>query len=274
MSDEENSNNNVGMEQIEKDARTFGWVPLEEFRGGEEKWVDAETFVKRGKEINPILKKNNELLLKKLDEANKRVEEIGKAADEFRTFQKDAAEKRVKEYETQLKELRQAKSEAVTSGDGERVVAIDDAIDEVKEEVAAAKAAIKEQPKEETKTGNTIDPILQNWIDKNEWYVKDKRMAAIANSIAAEIRSENPDLINQPFLDRLSKELKETFPDKFGNKKPGNPVESGSSGTRPGSRGGKTYENLPPEAKAACDRFVKTMPGYTREKYLADYYAE
>ena len=51
-------------EQTQKEARLFGWVPNEEFRGSEDDWVDAEVFVKRGKEINPILRKNYELLMK------------------------------------------------------------------------------------------------------------------------------------------------------------------------------------------------------------------
>lgn len=261
-----------GQAQVEHEAKVFGWVPLEDFRGGEDKWVDAETFVKRGKEINPILKKNNELLLKKLDEANRKVEEVGKVAEEFRTFQKDQTEKRIKEYDTQIASLKAAKVEAVSQGDGERVVAIDDALDVAKEEQAEAKAAVKlEQPKQKEAE---IDPVLQGWIEQNEWYGRDKRLTRNANDIAAEIRAENPGLVNQAFLDRLSEELEETFPEKFGKKKPTSPVEGGSSGTRPGPKGKNTYENLPAEAKAACDRFVKTLPNYTREKYLADYYAE
>ena len=53
--------------QVEKEARTLGWVPQSEYRDGDH-FVDAETFVKRGKEINPILRKNNEILLRKLAE--------------------------------------------------------------------------------------------------------------------------------------------------------------------------------------------------------------
>lgn len=270
MSEEENTNTEIH-DQTEHEARTFGWVSLAEFRGGEEKWVDAETFVKRGKEINPILKKNNELLLKKLDEANRKVEEVGKVADEFRSFQKEQMAAKIAAYDVQIAQLKQAKVEAVSQGDGERVVAIDDAIDVAKEEKAAAKA----QPEPvETKPGNTIDPILQAWIDKNEWYGKDKRLTRNANDIAAEIRAENPNLVNQDFLDKLSEELVDTFPDKFEKKKPASPVEGGASQSRPGARGSKTYDALPPEAKAACDRFCKTIKNYTRDKYLADYYAD
>ena len=258
--------------QVENQAKVFGWVPLDQFRGGEDKWVSAEEFVKRGKEINPILKKNNELLLKKLDEKNKEIEEVKKISMEFREFQKEQTEKRIKEYDVQIASLKAAKVEAVSQGDGERVVAIDDAIDVAKEEKAEAKAAVKlEQPKQKEVE---IDPVLQGWIDQNDWYGKDKRLTRNANDIAAELRAENPSLVNQAFLDRLSEELEETFPEKFGKKKPTSPVEGGSSGTRPSPKGKNTYENLPPDAKAACDRFVKTYKDYTREKYLAEFYAE
>lgn len=67
-----------GNEVLEKEARVFGWVPKEDFRGSEDDWVDADTFVKRGKEINPILRKNNELLMKRLDEKAREIDTIKK----------------------------------------------------------------------------------------------------------------------------------------------------------------------------------------------------
>ncbi len=50
------------LEPIEQEAHNLGWVPLDQWRGDPEKWTDADTFVKRGKEIMPILRKNNEAL--------------------------------------------------------------------------------------------------------------------------------------------------------------------------------------------------------------------
>lgn len=257
--------------QVESEARVFGWVPLEEFRGGEEKWVDADTFVKRGKEINPILKKNNEVLLRKLAEANARVDEIGKAAEEFRVFQKEQNDKRIREYENQLTELKKAKVEAVSSGDGERVVAIDDAIDTIKEERDSAKLVAKEVPKKPETPVVPIDPAVQAWINRNDWYEKDEKKRRIANRIAGQLREENPGLVNQAFLDRLSDDLEESFPKLFGKGKPNSPVESGSNQERPTRKGVHTYENLPEESKKACDRFCKTLKNFTREKYLAEY---
>ena len=31
-------------EEVQKEARMFGWVPRDEFRGSDEEWVDADVF--------------------------------------------------------------------------------------------------------------------------------------------------------------------------------------------------------------------------------------
>jgi len=45
-------------------------------------------FVKRGKEINPILRKNNEKLMQKLNERDAEIADIRKTAEEFKTVPK------------------------------------------------------------------------------------------------------------------------------------------------------------------------------------------
>ena len=257
----------------ESEARAQGWVAKEEFRGSEDDWVDAETFVRRGKEIMPILRKNNEKLLKELGEAKKAAEEAREAAKEFREFQKQQFERKTKELESQLQELKQAKRDAITNGDGDRARAIDDAMDELKEqrleakeELKAAEAKAKEVPQV------TADPALNAWMDKNDWFGKDSRMTGIANGLGVTLRQENPALNGQAFLDKLDAELAEVFPEKFGKKRTPNPMEGTPNGTaRPSvSSGKKTYTNLPAEAKAACDKFVK-QGLMTKEQYVAEY---
>ena len=118
---------------VEEEARAQGWVGKDEFRGSDDDWVDADTFVKRGKEIMPILRKNNEKLLKELGEAKKAAEEARSAALEFKKYQQDISERKIGELQSQIEHLKQAKRDAITTGDGDRVIAIDDAIDEIKE---------------------------------------------------------------------------------------------------------------------------------------------
>ena len=259
--------------QYESEARAQGWVAKEEFRGSESDWVDAETFVRRGKEIMPILRKNNEKLLKELGEARKIAEEARESAKEFREYQKQQFEKKTKDLEGQLEQLKQAKRDAITQGDGDRAIAIDDAMDDLKEQRLEAKEDLKaaeEKAKEVPQI--TQDPILNTWMEKNDWFGKDSRMTGVANGLGVSLRQENPNLNGQAFLDKLDAELQEMFPEKFGKKRTPNPMEGSPNGTaRPSvSSGKKTYNNLPPEAKAACDKFVK-QGLMTKEAYVAEY---
>ena len=259
--------------QFESEARAQGWVAAEEFRGSESDWVDAETFVRRGKEIMPILRKNNEKLLKELGEARKIAEEARESAKEFREYQKQQFEKKTKDLEGQLEQQKQAKRDAITQGDGDRAIAIDDAMDDLKEQRLEAKEDLKaaeEKAKEVPQF--TQDPILNNWMEKNDWFGKDSRMTNIANGVGVTLRQEDPNLAGQAFLDKLDSELQEMFPEKFGKKRTPNPMEGSPNGTaRPSvSSGKKTYNNLPPEAKAACDKFVK-QGLMTKEAYVAEY---
>lgn len=259
--------------EVESEARSQGWVAKEEFRGSEDDWVDAETFVRRGKEIMPILRKNNEKLLKELNEAKKAAEEARQAAREFKEFQKDQFERKSKELETQLEQLKQAKREAINLGEGDRAVAIDDAMDQLKEERLVAKEELK-KAEEAAKAPPQVtqDPLINDWIERNDWFGKDRRLTTLANAIGTDLRQQDPNLMGKAFLDKLDAELAETMPEKFGKKKTPNPMDGSPNGiNRPSaSKGKKSYDNLPSEAKAACDRFV-SQKLMTREQYVAEY---
>ena len=258
---------------FESEARAQGWVGQEEFRGRESDWVDAETFVKRGREILPIVRKNNEKLLKELQEARKIAEEARETAKEFQKFQKEQYERKAKDLENQLSELRAARREAISSGDGERVDQIEEAQDALKQELHEAKEAAKVQPKAPEPEAKP-DTALQAWLDKNDWFGEDVRATGIANGLGEALRKANPTLVGQDFLDKLDAELAEVMPDKFGKKKVANPMDgAGSSTTGRVPKSKQSYESLPGDAKAACDRFVK-QGLMTKEEYVKDYFAE
>lgn len=252
-------------EEIVAEAKQGGWVPLEEFRDSEDRWVDAETFVKRGREINPILRKHNKELQKQLESANANAKEAIEAAKEFKEFQKKQFEKEKSILEAQIKSLKESKKQAVTDGDGDRVVAIEDAIDTLTQEKADL------APPKETKQTEVpkIDPTLQSWLDKNDWYGTDKKKTRQVNALGEGLKEENPSLQGQAFLDALDDEIESVFKTK--RDKPQSGVEGGSTTSRPNKSGKKTYMDLPPDAKAACDRYVKQGLFKTKEEYLAEY---
>jgi len=272
---EENVTSNEIAPEIRQEAESQGWVPKERFRGNEADWVDADTFVKRGREILPILRKNNENLIKDLNSTKEQLKEFREAAEEFKKFQKETYERKAQDYEKRIQEIKESRAQAISDGDGQKVNALDDALDVAKDELKEAKQAVKDADKApiETPASTEIDPGLQQWLDRNTWFGQDKRMTGIVNGIGESLRLEFPLLKGQAFLEKLDEVLAEEFPGKFGGEKksPASRVESGSGrASRGSSSNAQTYDNLPAEAKAACDRFVKQKL-MTREQYVADF---
>lgn len=261
--------------EIEKEARLQGWVPQSEFRGKETDWIDADIFVQRGREINPILRKNNERIQKELDKAKKDLAELRIGVEEFKQFQKESKEKLIAGYETELLTLREQKKLAISNGDGELAVQLDDQMDAIKDAKAASKESMKEDVKEAKEEKAVVNPKIEAWVEDNQWYKTSKVMSTTANAIAEEIRDANPFFTEDQFLKELDKRLEDTFsPEKLGRKtKPRSPVEGASSGSSSSSKGKQSYDSLPPDAKQACDSFLKQGLIKSKEEYVKEYYA-
>ena len=262
--------------QVEKEARIFGWVPKEEFRGSDSDWVDAEVFVKRGKEINPILRKNNELLMKKLDEKAKEIDSIKASVEEFKVFQQESFERKAAEYEVQIAQLKTQKREAIAAGDGDLVVDIDDQIDSLKDAQKEAKAEAKKKAEEPAKTEAQVsipnDPDLQSWLGRNQWFGDDIEMTNVANGLGESVRRQFPHLSGRAFLEKLDEKIVEYFPHKsLGKKAKGSAVDS-TGNVRGGTTSGKkSYDNLPDDARQACDRFIKQGWIKSKQEYVDSY---
>ena len=262
--------------QIEKEARLFGWVPKEEFRGSESDWVDADVFVKRGKEINPILRKNNELLMKKLDEKAKEIDSIKADVETFKKFQKESFERKAAEYEVQIAQLKTKKRDAIAAGDGDLVVDIDDQIDSLKEAQREAKEESKKKPEEPKQTEAQVsvpeDPELQGWLGRNTWFGEDTEMTDVANGLGTAVRRQFPHLTGRAFLDKLDEKIVEYFPHKvLGKKAKGSAVDTTGNVRGGTSSGKKSYDNLPNDAKEACDRFIANGWIKSKQEYVDNY---
>ena len=243
--------------ELEQEAQALGWVPLERFRGDPEKWSDAATFVQRGKDIMPILKANNAKLVGTVDDLTGKVgklesalAEANESMKEFRLYHDETAKR---SYEAALRDLKAQKVEAVKEADGERVVEIDDAITELNSR--APKPLKQETVAPPTQTPPTVHPDYKAWETDNPW-LADKEKQAYAASIAGYIRAMHGDLQGRAFLDKVTEEVGNRF--DLGTAPSPNKVEGG----RPSGRtGGRTYNDLPAEAKQACDRLAAKFVG-------------
>src|SRR5512139_1017613 len=184
--------------QSDAEARLMGWVPEEDFRGPREHWVDSETFLERGRTILPIVKKNNAELTKKLLALEAKDREREATVAEWKTFMKESQERERAEFTRQMAELRAQKKQAISDGDGDAVLAIDDAIDEIKEKQQKQ----KEEPVQQPTAGN--DPAFTAWTAENEWYGVDEDKTAYANGIGPAVKQAHPHLTGKAFLDMVA----------------------------------------------------------------------
>ena len=242
-----------GGDDIEERARSMGWVPEEDFRGDKSRWVDAEKFVERGENELPILRERMRTMQTQLTDTKKLVKRLAK----------QNAEISGREYKRMEAQVQEQKAAAVELGDSE---AFRKAEDQERELEKLKPEEIKVEESEE------LHPDFTAWLDENTWYQNDPTAAAVADSIAQQL-SKTSNLQGRAFFDEVTKKTKKELPHKFQNSRRGAPssVEGAGGGRR--QSGKKSYTDLPPEAKQACDRFVK-QGLMKKEEYVKDFFGE
>lgn len=247
--------------ESETKARRLGWVPKEEFKGNEEQWRDADEFLKRGEEIHGYLKADLERLHTTLSAKDREIAEIKQVMEEFRKFHNETE---TRAYKRAIDDLKREKAEAVRLGDGDKVVEIDDQIDQLKE--------AQNTPKETPKQSQGPNQAFAEWVTDNQWYKPGSELVEIADDIGEILLKKNPTLSGRPFLDAVTKRVKELYPEHFENPNRNTSTVGNSSDGRPpaGNKKKKSYENLPADAKFHCDKFVK-QGLMTREQYVQEY---
>ncbi len=262
---------------IETRARMMGHVPLEEFKGDPEKWIDAETFVKRAETELPIALGTIKTLERKLDRVEKRFTEVTDTLEQFGKYHQTALEretaKSAAEYQRGIEEATAQMRQAAEEGDV-------DAFDKAKAKSdaligEAAKLTEKSEAGPEGDGKPKIDPeINRQWVEDNSWFVKEFKMHKFAKECGDFLAITQPALKQGEQLEEIVKMVKEEFPDYFGNpnRKKTPSVDSGDTAASPGrTTRGKGYNDLPSEARTMCDSFCRDIKGYTKEKYLAQY---
>src|SRR3972149_6385261 len=192
---------------IPNEAKQFGWVPQDDFKGDPEQWRDAATFLQRGKEINGFLRKDLEKIQKTLQQRDHDVQEMRETLNEFREFHNASM---VQAKKTVIDELKKEKVIAIEQGDGEKVLELEDKIEQVKE-AAATKPAL------ENKTPNENDKEFYGWLKENQWYITNQELAPASVEFGAVAQLEDQDLRGRKFLDLVTEKVKEAFPEKVEN---------------------------------------------------------
>lgn len=253
--------------QYRKEALDMGWIPPEKFKGDPERFVTAEEFVEKGRNFIPILRKNNEKLQSQiggikseLDQTKAALNDAIGALKEFKKFHEESSKMA---YERARRELLQQKKEALTEGDFDRSIQIDESINKMDRQMEKAEE-VKPVNKPTDQQQPQLDPVMQQWVKDNaDWYGRDAKKTAYANSIAYKIREENPNAVGLEFLDLVKAEVEEVFGVKEEVQERTSKVDGGRSATRTPTVGGHklTYADLDPAAKKICDRYGEKLVG-------------
>lgn len=225
----------VSAEVIAK-AEKMGWTPKDQFRGDPAKWRPADEFVERGENMLPLVKAQVKRQEREIAELRAGMKELG----EYHSKTEQRA------YEKALNELRQQRAEAIAKGDGAAFDKVDSAIETLKEDIRG---------KTTKQADSGVDPAFEEWLGRNAW-ANDPKLQAYGSAVAEELRANGEKATGTDLLDLVTKQIKKDFPEKFENPRR-NAAPSVEGGAGPRKSGGKSYADLPAEARAACERMAK-----------------
>lgn len=249
---------------VEARARAQGWRPREEFRGDAARWRPADEFLRASETFMPVALERNRTLERKLDSADRKIEELTRTMTEQVEFSRKGEERA---YARARSELIAKRDVAVAHADTETFKQVDREITEL-DKSASPKAEARASPLPKP----TEDPDLTAWVRDNPWFNRDPELKGVAIGLDTAYMQSRPGLDTADRLALVKSEIMRRFSDKFENpnREAATSVSASSSGPRP--RAAKhSYENLPPEAKKACDKFVKQIPGFKVEDYVRDF---
>ncbi len=230
--------------EAEQRASEQGWVPKDQWDESKGRWRSAEDFLDRGE------------LFKKIDEQNKEIKRVKQTLIDQHKHQSKIAEA---EYKRALETLKAQKKEALLEGDADAVIDIDDRIDEVKE---AQRVASQPQPEVQP----VSNPVFESWVERNGWYNQNRAMRAYADAIGVEAASRGMSVTDAlAFVDR---EVRKEFPDKFTN--PNRAKAAAVEGSNAKNTAKETKLELSDDERRVMNRFISTIPGYTKEMYMAE----
>lgn len=266
---------------IEARARAQGWRPKEEFKGDASKWKDAETFVQVADQFMPVAIQQNRTLSDKLHQTTEQLQGVTKQLDEmrqtFNDYREFASRGEKRAYDKALKDLMAQRDVAVQHADVETFKAVDAEIAQLQESGKPVEVKPATEKPAAAAAVPVVVPEITAWIDENPWFNRDTELTEYAKAQDQYIGKTKPGLSWKQRLAMVKERTMKEFPDKFDNPRQegANSVASPSGGAPRRQTNKKSYENLPPEAKAACDKFVrdgaKWAKPFTREEYVANY---
>ena len=224
-----------------------GWNP--DFDGPGKK--DAKTFVEDGEKISGMLKN-------KIGRLEDRIDSMSSTFGEFKQHTDKQIKKEQRAKDSAIHDLEEVKAKAITEGDGIAAVQAEREINTLQAE------DVQQSP------DKAMQDMSHQWVTENPWYSSNNKLGRFADGIADQVIAEG--YTGKAYFSELTRQVKETFPEEFENpnrQKAGSVEEGG--GKQVVDSKAQTWANLPAADKAQANRFIKDIPDFTKEAFLAQY---
>lgn len=268
---------------VEERARRLGWVPKEEFKGDQKRHMSAQEYIDRGEQLLPIMIQRNRTLDDQLGQATKDLRDTKSKLDEalagFSELREFASKAEERAYKRARKELEEKRDAAVAAAD---VPAHAQAIKEIEELDASVTPAPATKPKaeepgakpaaEKTDGAPQLSKAVTDFVAANPWFNRDRVLNAAAIDTLDAVNAETPDMPEADKYAEVARRVKAEFPERFGNPRRAAPAAVRTpSPPADSKKKGRTFDDLPKDAKAAWERFNKLDPKFTKEDYVKHY---
>lgn len=255
----------------EKRARAMGWRPKEEFKGDPDKWVDAAQFADNADKSLPLAKAEARRALERADRLEA---ELRKQQEDIKRFAAFHAKVEEDSYNRAREQLRRELIEARHSFDADKELQVEDQLRALDYEQRTRSTPQQREP--EQPQAPQVDPEVSHWLeDAGKTWGKNPRAVQMSQMVAEEMRKNGEDSTGVAFLEKVKHAMRKEFPQFFEgmtNERRSNPpaVASGT-GTAPRAKG-KTFADLPADAKQACRDFLKR--GFIKDEaqYVKEYF--
>jgi len=227
--------------------------------------VDAVTYILRSKDIQKAMSKHNKDLKENLSA-------VQSSVNALKEHNEKVYQTEVKKLTAEIESLKKERKSAIELADVDKVEELDAQIEAKKNDLAAPKI------NDTSKAGAVENPVYDEWIQDNEWYLEDNDMAQFADSVAQ-------NYVGAP-LPRIyalvRQKVQEVFPEKFAPKNtstttttketvkpigPVSPVDKGSNNK--GASTSFSKADLTPEQVSIMNQFVRGGI-MSEEQYIKD----
>lgn len=258
---EDNEDGGGDPSDVERIAAKMGWAPQDKWRGPEDQWVDAETFLIRGPDI----------LKQTLTRQDRQLAEMKDTIDRMARVSETAGKRA---YDQAMADLKAQQREAVEKGDTDAYDDVTDRMEELAKDAPGEKKTDGDQPNPDE------DPHFKSWHNENDWYGADgdPKMTLYAEKTLAPVLGRKYQ--GAEFYAKITEGMKKEFPEHFGGTKtkrraPDVAGGSGRSGNGSGGNGaGKGWDSLPREAKEAGTKFINQGLYKDKADYASEYWKQ